>query len=46
MIVATKGEAIRSVTWVKIDEIKEGNWGFGGQTPRASDIHQMLKAGG
>jgi 4-oxalocrotonate tautomerase len=44
-MVAVEGEALRGVTWVKIDEVKEGNWGFGGQTLHARDVHRMQKAG-
>ena len=40
-MVAIEGEALRGVTWVKIDEVKEGNWGIGGRTLRAGDVHRM-----
>jgi 4-oxalocrotonate tautomerase len=43
-MVAIEGEALRGVTWVKIDEIKEGNWGIGGQPLHARDVHRMQKA--
>jgi len=42
-MVAIEGEALREVTWVKIDEVKEGNWGIGGRALRASDVHRMQK---
>ncbi len=42
-MVSIEGEALREVTWVKIDEVKEGNWGIGGQTLRASDVHRLQK---
>ena len=41
---AIEGEALREVTWVKIEEIKEGNWGIGGQTLTAADVHRMQKS--
>ncbi len=44
-MVSVEGEALRGVTWVKIDEVKEGNWGIGGQTLSAHDVHRMQKAG-
>jgi 4-oxalocrotonate tautomerase len=44
-MVAIEGEALRAVTWVKIDEVKEGNWGIGGQALHASDVHRMQKGG-
>ncbi|MGP6159936.1 MAG: tautomerase family protein [Vulcanimicrobiaceae bacterium] len=30
-MVTIEGENMRSVTWVKIDEIESGDWGIGGQ---------------
>ncbi len=30
-MVSVEGENMRSVTWVKIDEIESGDWGIGGQ---------------
>ena len=44
-MVAVEGEALRGVTWVKIDEGKEGNWGIGGQSLHARDVHRMQKNG-
>jgi 4-oxalocrotonate tautomerase len=32
---------LRPVTWVKIDEVKEGNWGIGGNCLTAADVHRM-----
>ena len=43
-MVGIEGEALREVTWVKIEEVKEGNWGIGGQTLRAADVHRMQTA--
>jgi 4-oxalocrotonate tautomerase len=40
-----EGEALRSVTWVKISEVKEGHWGIGGRALHARDVHRMQKAG-
>ena len=44
-MVSIEGEALREVTWVKIDEVKEGNWGIGGRALRASDVLRMQKSG-
>ena len=44
-MVSIEGEALREVTWVKIDEIKEGNWGIGSHGLYARDVHRMQKAG-
>ncbi|MCB1231949.1 MAG: tautomerase family protein [Verrucomicrobiae bacterium] len=40
-MIAIEGEALREVTWVRINEFKEGNWGIGGQTLAAADVHAM-----
>jgi len=42
-MVAIEGESLRGVTWVTIDEVKEGNWGIGGRTLHARDIHRLQK---
>ena len=31
-MVAIEGEALRGVTWVRIQEIAQGDWGIGGKT--------------
>jgi 4-oxalocrotonate tautomerase len=43
-MVAIEGEALRGVTWVRIMEVEQGDWGIGGQTLRARDVHAMAKA--
>ena len=40
-MVAVEGEAMRPVTWVKINEIAQGDWAIGGQMLRAADVHAM-----
>lgn len=40
-MVSVEGEAMRPVTWVRIQEIEQGDWGIGGQLLRAADVHQM-----
>lgn len=44
-MVAIEGEAMRQVTWVKIEEVPEGQWGIGGTALNARMIHQMKQAG-
>ncbi|MBV1911728.1 MAG: 4-oxalocrotonate tautomerase family protein [Kangiellaceae bacterium] len=44
-MVSIEGENLRQVTWVKINEIKEGDWGIGGNCLTAKDV-QMLAADG
>ncbi|MGD9812136.1 MAG: 4-oxalocrotonate tautomerase family protein [Sphingobium sp.] len=40
-MVGIEGEALRQVTWVRIVEIEQGDWGIGGQTLTAADVHAM-----
>lgn len=42
-MVDIEGEAMRSVTWVKIEEIPEGQWGIGGAALTAAMVHDMQK---
>jgi 4-oxalocrotonate tautomerase len=39
--VAVEGEALREVTWVRVQEIQQGDWGIGGKTLTAADVHAM-----
>ena len=39
--IAVEGEALREVTWVRIQEIQQGDWGIGGKCLTASDVHAM-----
>ncbi len=43
-MIAVEGENMREVTWVRINEIAEGDWAIGGQCLKASDV-QALAAG-
>lgn len=40
-MIAVEGEAMRGVTWVRLMEVAEGEWGIGGKTLRAADVHAM-----
>lgn len=40
-MVAVEGEAMRALTWVRVQEYREGEWGIGGKTPGAADIRAM-----
>lgn len=40
-MVAVEGEAMRPVTWVRINEFEQGDWAIGGQALHAADIHAM-----
>jgi len=40
-MVSVEGEAMRGVTWVRVQEIQQGDWGIGGKTLTAADVHAM-----
>ena len=40
-MIAVEGEAMRQVTWVRINEIAQGDWCIGGQLLGAADVHAM-----
>lgn len=40
-MVEIEGEAMRGVTWVRVKEVRSGQWGIGGNTPSAQDIKAM-----
>lgn len=42
-LVEIEGENMRQVTWVKIEEVPEGQWGIGGNPVSASMIHDIQK---
>jgi len=43
-MVAVEGEAMRGVTWVRVQEIEQGDWAIGGKTLTAADIHALAAA--
>ena len=43
-MVAVEGEAMRPVTWVRMQEFEQGDWAIGGQALRAADVHALGKA--
>ena len=40
-IVGIEGEALRSVTWVRVQEIESGEWGIGGKAMTAADVKAL-----
>ena len=40
-MLSVEGEAMRPVTWVRVQEIQQGDWGIGGKTLTAADIHAL-----
>ncbi|MBR9867810.1 tautomerase family protein [uncultured Amphritea sp.] len=44
-MVSIEGENMRGVTWVKIEEVKEGDWGIGGTALTSAMVHQLQRDG-
>ena len=44
-MVEIEGEAMRSVTWVRVHEVASGNWGIGGKALTASDVKAIQAQG-
>jgi len=40
-MVDIEGEAMREVTWVRVQEINEGEWAIGGKPLTAAMVHAM-----
>ena len=45
-MVSIEGEAMRGVTWVLVEEVKEGNWGIGGQGLTSDDVRRIQAGAG
>ncbi|MCZ4273947.1 4-oxalocrotonate tautomerase family protein [Maritalea porphyrae] len=45
-VVAIEGENLRSVTWVRILEVKSGDWAIGGQMLQSGDVQDMARGTG
>lgn len=43
-MVSIEGEAMRSVTWVVVEEVASGDWGIGGNALTTDDV-KALQAG-
>jgi 4-oxalocrotonate tautomerase len=39
------GDAVRPITWVIIEEIKDGNWGANGRAVKLEDLAKLVKGG-
>ncbi len=42
-MVKVEGEAMRGVTWVKINEIASGDWAIGGQPLTTQDVQRLAQ---
>jgi len=45
-MVEIEGEAMRGVTWVRVQEIGSGEWGIGGKALTAADVKAIAAGGG
>lgn len=45
-MIEVEGEALRPVTWVRIQEVAQGDWAIGGQMLCAKDVQSMAAGGG
>lgn len=43
-MVAVEGEALRGLILVRVQEIEQGDWGIGGKTLTAADVHALARA--
>lgn len=43
-MVGIEGESLRGVTWVRIMEVEQGDWGIGGQLLTANAVHDLQNA--
>ncbi|HEY1360510.1 MAG TPA: 4-oxalocrotonate tautomerase family protein [Thermoleophilaceae bacterium] len=39
------GDAVKPITWVIIEEIKDGNWGANGRAVKLDDLAKLVKGG-
>ena len=40
-MVSVEGEALRGVTWVRVQEFDQGAWAIGGKPLTAADVHAL-----
>ena len=43
-MIKVEGEAMRGVTWVKINEIASGDWAIGGQPLTTGDVQKLAQS--
>jgi len=44
-MVEIEGEAMRGVTWVRVHEVKNGNWDIGGKGLTVADVRALQAQG-
>ena len=40
-MISVEGEALRGVTWVRVQEFEQGDWAIGGQSLTARDVQAL-----
>ena len=40
-MVSVEGENMRGVTWVRVQEVKSGQWAIGGEALTAAAVHKL-----
>jgi len=40
-MLSVEGEALRGVTWVRVQEFEQGDWAIGGKPLTAGDVHAL-----
>lgn len=43
-MIAVEGEAMRGVTWVRVQEFEQGDWAIGGKRLAAADVQALANA--
>ena len=42
-MVSVEGEALRGVTWVRVQEFEQGDWAIGGKALSAADVRALAE---
>lgn len=42
-MIEVEGEAMRPVTWVRVQEFEQGDWAIGGKSLNASDVQALAR---
>jgi 4-oxalocrotonate tautomerase len=45
-MVSVEGEALRGVTWVRVQEFEQGDWAIGGKALKAADVQALASKQG
>lgn len=43
-MITVEGEALRGLTWVRVQEFEQGDWAIGGKSLSAKDVHALADA--